>query len=590
VLAVVMVAVLAAFGTVLAAGALHRGESQGAEREADQQAATVAQAVADGVDRYSDYLTGLGAAVGAQQRLEAEEFEAITAPVRRTVLPGVTGVAYVVPVGNADIGRVQTYWRDRGATGLTLRGAPEVTGEHLFVVLSRSADRTPSSIGQDLAAAIEPANAMREAATNRNVMLSGAYVLRRDTNLPPAQRQEGFVLAVAVRGTAPAADAGRLRGWLLLGLRSGDFLRDAIGAVAGRAAAVDLTDSADDLVPIAQWKPGVPLDPDLAARVRTVDVPGRSWRLTVRATTALLDHEGTRPSRIALGVGAAITALLIALTTSIATSRDRARRRVRVATGALRDDIRRREKVERQLRRREAELVGFAGVIAHDLRGPLASITGYTDFLREEAGGVLEDDHREFLERMAASEHQMAVLIDDLLGYATADNRPLRTEPVDLNRLVEQIVQTRIGVPDARTAVVTVGPLPNIDGDPTLLRQVFDNLIGNAVKYTPADRVPQVRIHSERHGDGHWRIEVTDNGIGIPEDQREAVFAAFTRADGSANFPGTGLGLAIVHRIVERHGGAIGVSPGRDEGSCFWLVIPERPAPATEPAKASPAR
>ena len=584
-----MVAALAVFGTVLAAGALHRGESHAAEREADQQTSAVAQAVADGVDRYSDYLTGLAAAVGAQQRLEAAEFDAITAPVRRTVLPGVTGVAYVVPVGNADIGRVQTYWRDRGAAGLTLRGSPEVTREHLFVVLVRSADGIPSTVGYDLAAAIEPANAMRQAATNRNVMLSGGYVLRKDAGLPPEQRQEGFVLAVAVRGSAPAPDAGRLRGWLLLGLRSGDFLREAIGAVAGRAAEVDLTDSTGDPVPIARWQPGVPPDPGLKARVATVDVPGRSWRLTVRATTALLDQDGARPSRIALGVGAAITALLVALTASITTSRDRARRRVRVATGALRDDIRRREKVEHQLRRREAELVGFAGVIAHDLRGPLASITGYTDFLREEAGGVLEEDHREFLERMAASEHQMAVLIDDLLGYATADNRPLRTEPVDLNRLVDQVVQTRIGVPDARTATVTVGPLPNIDGDPTLLRQVFDNLIGNAVKYTPPDRVPRVRIHSERYGDDRWRIEVWDNGIGIPEHQREAVFAAFTRADGSAGFPGTGLGLAIVHRIVERHGGAIGVSAGRDEGSCFWLVIPEHPTAAV-PAKASPGR
>ena len=576
-LVVVLVALLAAAGTLLAADALNNGETRLAEREADRQAAAVAQAVADGVDRYSDYLTSLVAAVGAQQVLQAAEFDAIVAPVRRTMLPGVTGVAYVVPAATADVGRVQAYWRDHGVTDLTLHGTPGAPGTHLFVVMARSTDRTPSSIGQDLSTVTAPATAIRTAGTTRRAVLSGAYLLRKDNTLPPEHRQEGFVLAAAVHASEPSDDAGQLRGWLLLGLRSGDFLRDVLGAVAGRGAAVDLTDiSAGDPRPVARWQPAVPADPELAARIATIEPPGRTWRLTVRATTELVSRRGGRPDHVALGVGAAITALLIALTAAIATSRDRARRRVRVATGALRDDIRRREEVEHQLRRREAELVGFAGVIAHDLRGPLASITGYTDFLREEAADQLEEDHRDFLERMATCEHQMAMLIDDLLGYATADNRPLQTRPVDLPELVAQIIRNREGIPDARTAVIEVGPLPSVDGDPTLLRQVFDNLIGNAVKYTPIDRTPKVRITGRPDGEDHWRIEVTDNGIGIPEHQREAVFAAFTRADGSAEFPGTGLGLAIVHRIVERHGGTIGVAPAPDQGSCFWLTIPAR--------------
>jgi signal transduction histidine kinase len=300
----------------------------------------------------------------------------------------------------------------------------------------------------------------------------------------------------------------------------------------------------------------------------------------VRPTAHLIDHHGGRSSRLALLIGSIITVLLVAFTVSVVTSRDRARRLVDVATTALHADIARREGVERQLRGREAELVGFAGVIAHDLRSPLARITGYTDFLCAEIGAELDAEHRRFLERMAACEVEMATLIEDLLNYATAGNQALNTRAVDLNLVVQDVVSSRTDAVGARLAAITTGWLPTIDGDPTLLRQVFDNLIGNAIKYTPPDRVPRIQIDSRSDGDGRWRIEVTDNGIGIPEHQREAIFTAFTRADGSADYPGTGLGLAIVSRIVERHHGTIVARSGPDEGTTFLLTLPDQPLAA----------
>ncbi|BCY08426.1 hypothetical protein L3i22_035140 [Actinoplanes sp. L3-i22] len=575
-----LVAALGVSGTLLAATALRRGEHRFGERAADQQAASAAQAISDGVRRYSDYLTGLAAAVGAQQQLEAAEFEAITAPVGRRMLAGVAGVAYVVPVTTAEIPRVQQYWRDRGAHGLTLRSAPASDTHHLFIILGRSPETIPTPLGVDLSTVSAARAAMRTSEAAREVVISAAYQLRKDLVLPPADRRAGFVLAVPVHATAPSADAGHLRGWLLLGMRGGEFLAGAVGHVAGRAASVGLS---DDGQPIARWRPDVPADPRLAVRTLPIVVPGRTWQLTVRPTVQLIDRRGARASLVALAVGAVFTLLLTALTASIATSRDRARRRVEVATAALHADIRHREAVEQQLRRREAELVGFAGVIAHDLRNPLARIAGYTDFLREEATRYLESEHRDYLERVYTCGQQMTVLIDDLLDYATADNRPLRARPVDLHALVEQVARDRGEAPHGRTALVTVGPLPSVDGDPTLLHQLFDNLIGNAIKYTAPDRTPKVRVSGRPEGDDRWRIEVSDNGIGIPERQREAVFDAFTRADGSEGFPGTGLGLAIVHRIVERHHGTIGVDAAAEGGSCFWIVLPAtgvRPAPA----------
>jgi signal transduction histidine kinase len=167
-------------------------------------------------------------------------------------------------------------------------------------------------------------------------------------------------------------------------------------------------------------------------------------------------------------------------------------------------------------------------------------------------------------------------MLDDLLDYATADNRPLTTEAVDLSGMVTDIITERtLTWTGEQRPVIIAGPLPTVAGDPTLLRQVFDNLIGNAIKYTHHGRTPHVEITAEQNPlEDVWRIEVSDHGIGIPAEQRGTVFTAFTRASGSEGYPGTGLGLAIVHRIIERHHGHIGVTGNDHGGSLFWIVLP----------------
>jgi signal transduction histidine kinase len=315
-------------------------------------------------------------------------------------------------------------------------------------------------------------------------------------------------------------------------------------------------------------------------------VPQRTWRLVVRPTHRLLPGVDLHLHVAAWIIGAVITGLIAGLTATVLTSRNRALRRVDDATTALLHDIERREEVEQQLRRRETELVGFAGIVAHDLRSPLARITGYADFLREEAAGRLDPLHREFLEKLYRGAQRMQTLIDDLLDYATAENRTLNTTTVDLKALADDIAQERLSGAQQSDTLIVVDPLPAVPGDATLLRQVLDNLIGNAVKYTADGHQAYVRVSSRREGDA-VRIDVADRGIGLPEDQRDAVFAAFSRAAGSEGYPGTGLGLAIVHRIVERHGGRVGVEDNPGGGSRFWFTLPlvSRPADVT-PAEA----
>ncbi len=576
-------------GTGLAVLALRRTDEDRLTRALDQRTTMVARTLTAELRRYSTSLLDLAAGVGAQAQLATREFEAITAATDRQRLPGATGVALVVPATGAQVPGVQATWRRAGSPGLRLRPAPGHSAEHLFVVLRRAFDGSGSSAGEDLAASPEAAAALGRARAGHQVAISDGYRLLQDAEMPEGEQQRGFLLAAPVYATSPSAgDAGQFRGWLVMALRGGDFLQDAIGRIAGDAVAVTLSDPSTGVTtPVGRRLPDAEIDEGRPARTVPIVVPQRTWQLAVAPTDRVLPGADLHLDLVAALAGILITALLATLTGTVATSRDRALRRVDVATAALRDDIRRREAVEQQLRRREEELVGFAGIVAHDLRSPLARITGYADFLREEAAPRLEPVHRDFLERLYGGAQRMQSLIDDLLDYATADNQTLLRRPVDLHPLVGEVIRERVSGADDQRPAIVLRPLPTVDGDPVLLRQVVDNLIGNALKYTPAGQDPQVEITGTPLPGGGWRIEVADRGIGIPAEQRATVFTPFTRADGSQDYHGTGLGLAIVHRIVERHDGQVGVEANPGGGSRFWFTLPAAVAPEEIPAAAA---
>ncbi|MCY1145719.1 ATP-binding protein [Actinoplanes sp. Pm04-4] len=575
----IAVVLLGLLGTWLSAAAIRRGDENRAAQALSEQTDTVSQTVSAEVRRYGNTLRDVAAAIGAQAVLQANEFTAITAPIDRSRLPGASGVSLLVPASTAQIPAVQAGWRARGATDLTLHPA-DGFDNHVFAVLMRPLDGNPPSVGQDLAIAPAAIRALTLVRESRHVAASQPYHLLRDAALPVAQQQLSTLMAAPVYATsAQATDRGQFRGWVVLGLRGGDFLRQSIGVVARDSVAVTLRDTTGDgrHIVLAAWQPSeVTVRPD-TTRTVTVDAPQRTWQLQITATTRLLPGSALHLQAAAWLVGLMLTALLAGLTATVTTSRDRALRHVEDATAALRDDITRREQVEEQLRRREAELVGFAGVIAHDLRSPLSRISGYADLLHDEAGPEVSADHDRYLQRLRTGAAQMSTLLDDLLDYATADNRPLTRTAVNLDTMVADIVTERTTLTTGDTdqpPTLIVGPLPTIVGDPSLLRQVLDNLIGNAIKYTHHGHTPHVEISAQQHP-GIWRLEISDHGIGIPEHQRDTIFTPFTRASGSESYPGTGLGLAIVHRIIERHHGHITVTANTPSGSRFTITLPD---------------
>jgi len=236
-----------------------------------------------------------------------------------------------------------------------------------------------------------------------------------------------------------------------------------------------------------------------------------------------------------------------------------------------------------RLTRSLAELESFAAVVSHDLKSPLATVTGYAQLLTHlDPSQRTTPEYDEFLSKIDDAAATMRALIDDLLAYATAPDAPLHLAVVDLDALVQEIVANRTVCPRPQAGPadawpeITVSDLPTVLADPAMLRQVIENLVDNAIKYTAPGQPAVIHITGSTDAAGCVKVEVADRGIGVPEGQHEAIFAYFHRAHADAGYPGTGLGLAICQRIIARHGGAVGARPNRGGGTRFWFTLPQQ--------------
>ena len=222
--------------------------------------------------------------------------------------------------------------------------------------------------------------------------------------------------------------------------------------------------------------------------------------------------------------------------------------------------------VNERLRASNERLAYFAGQVSHDLKNPLTSVSLSLETLELD---IADPDQAETLSRARRGVDRMTGLIDGLLAFA-ADGVVPSDDLVDLG------VEAEAALDDLQArlsgACVSVGPLPVVRGDADQLRSVLMNLVDNAAKFTPSDRAAEVAVVSSRR-EGRHRIEVLDRGPGIPDDESEEVFAPLTRLDRTVE--GSGLGLATCRRIVEAHGGTIGVEPRPGGGSVFWFELPD---------------
>jgi signal transduction histidine kinase len=219
------------------------------------------------------------------------------------------------------------------------------------------------------------------------------------------------------------------------------------------------------------------------------------------------------------------------------------------------------------------ELESFSYSVSHDLRSPLRAIDGYSQMLEEDYGTQLDETGRRYIQTVRSGSQRMAALIDDLLTFARLSRQSLNRQTVDMTALARRAAAEVLeGQPEPKPAV-KIAELPPAAGDPALLRQVWTNLIGNAVKYSSKSATPQVQVRAAAEG-RLVRYEVQDNGVGFDMKYVDKLFGVFQRLHSADEYPGTGVGLAIVQRIISRHEGAVTAQGERGKGATFQFTLP----------------
>ena len=224
-----------------------------------------------------------------------------------------------------------------------------------------------------------------------------------------------------------------------------------------------------------------------------------------------------------------------------------------------------------ELTRSNAELEQFSYVASHDLQAPLSTIAGYAQLLEKRCHNQLDAQGNKFIRNIVNSCGRMQALIDDLLEYSRVGRSEKPFDVIDCNLVFEDACANLQLAIRQDQASVTRGDLPRVTGDSFQLLQLFQNLIGNAIKYRSSE-APMVRVSASRQGDS-WVFSVQDNGIGIAEQYHPRIFQLFQRLHSEKQYSGTGIGLAICQRIVERHGGRLWVESEPNRGSTFYFSI-----------------
>ncbi len=244
----------------------------------------------------------------------------------------------------------------------------------------------------------------------------------------------------------------------------------------------------------------------------------------------------------------------------------------REAERALQDAYKQLEQSAAELRRSNEDLSQFASVASHDLQSPLNTVTMYSQLLERRYGDKLGDDGKDLIKQVTTATKRMAALIEDLLRFSTLSaTREYTAEPIDAEATVKIAIANLQSAITESGAMVEWTPLPRIRIDESSLVQIFQNLIGNAIRYRSA-AVPRIQIFAEQDGD-FWRFSCQDNGLGIPAKHHERIFEPFKRLHGQ-DVPGSGIGLALCKKIIQRYGGAIWVESKPGMGSTFRFTIP----------------
>jgi len=236
-----------------------------------------------------------------------------------------------------------------------------------------------------------------------------------------------------------------------------------------------------------------------------------------------------------------------------------------------------RTKAIEDLARSNEQLQQFAYVASHDLQEPLRGMIAFSEILDEEYGDRLDSTAKEYLQFIIDSGQRMRQLIRDLLTFSRVETRGRTLEPVDCNQIVDVVLDNlRVAIQDSQ-ATIHIDPLPTVLADSAQVAQLLQNLIANAIKFRGSE-APIITVTASRQ-ERQWCFQIRDNGIGIDPQYADRIFQIFQRLHNREEYEGTGIGLALCRKIVDRHGGAIGVESQPGQGATFWFTLPDPPEP-----------
>ncbi len=451
-------------------------------------------------------------------------------------------------------------------------GTGRLEGAHQVVVVSPTytvlAQRTLDGSTPPARTELRPSPALTRgldlARESGRLIASPAHVLPADLDLPPAHRQQAFELINPVHDTA-------FRGWVIIGVRASDLLRDALRG----AGVTDVGAVLNETTPSGSSREIARFGSASSSEQAEIDIPlaGHAWQVTVTPATPLISTGRTLVAPLSM-LGSAIVSFLLAGSVLAAFSAARSQRaRLAHAQASEQQAQAHAAAAVAALKEREEELTGFAAAAGENLHAPLHTIAGFTDLLLEEVAPQLDEASRGFLHRIGASTRRMLALVDELLTYSQAGEAALKLEPVDATGLTLGVVAGRLDSVEGERPSIDVADLPTIMVDAHLYGEVVGQLVDNATRFVRHGTAARVTVSAREATPGWWRIEVADRGIGVPEDQRTRIFRPFHRAPAAEGFPGTGLGLAVCRRIVDLHGGEIGVEANPGGGSVFWFTV-----------------
>ena len=500
--------------------------------------------------------------------IDAPAFDRFIAGLElRRLHPGVQGMAVALRVEAGRTKAVEAARRAEGAPGYAIHPPGERPLKFPIIYIAPDDERNRAALGFDMYTDEARRTAMDSAIASAMPAASAPVRLKQEIG---GEIQNGMVIYVPIYRLDLDLPPERreLVGFITSPIRFGDFFVGIFGAVPDPNLALRVSDGDDVL-----YATGSPADARLASR-REVSVAGRTWVVDV-ATTAGFDRDSDRALVYGLGIGGALISLLMFILTRSELRAHRRAQRMIVELERSREALLRKAA---ELSRSNAELEQFAYIASHDLQEPLRMISSYCELIERRYGERLDDAGRRFLGFARDGAVRMRSLINDLLAYLRISGEVERRPCSSQEACRQAIDNLRVAIDDAGAAV-TVDRLPEVIADPGQLMQIFQNLLGNALKYR-GDRRPEIRVSGRRDGES-VEFAVVDNGIGIGSEHFERIFGVFQRLHGENDFSGTGIGLAVCRKLVERSGGRIWVESQVGIGSTFRFTLPAAGGPIT---------